>query len=92
MTGPALVLAFPDIGIEHRAAVGGKAAGLGELTRAGFAVPEGCVLTTRAFAAALHRIDPEGSIATRLAALTRRLRDARPRPASSGEDHPRAGR
>jgi pyruvate,water dikinase len=69
VTGPALVLAFPDIGIEHRAAVGGKAAGLGELTRAGFAVPEGCVLTTRAFTAALHRIDPEGSIATRLAAL-----------------------
>jgi pyruvate,water dikinase len=40
---------FVDIGLEHRPAVGGKGASLGELTRAGVAVPAGFVVRTEAF-------------------------------------------
>ncbi|MCA0251381.1 MAG: phosphoenolpyruvate synthase [Actinobacteria bacterium] len=40
------------------ALVGGKAANLGELMRAGFEVPRGFVVTTEAY----HRRDPEGAV------------------------------
>jgi pyruvate,water dikinase len=42
-------------------AVGGKAASLGELVRAGVAVPPGFAVTTEAFAAALTVIDADGA-------------------------------
>ena len=42
-------------------AVGGKAASLGELARAGVAVPPGFAVTTGAFAAALASADPDGA-------------------------------
>jgi rifampicin phosphotransferase len=46
--GP-LILPFPAIGAAMLALVGGKAANLGELTRAGFPVPTGFCLTTSAY-------------------------------------------
>lgn len=44
-----------DFGAGHVAVVGGKAANLGELLRAGLPVPDGFVVTTDAYAAAAHR-------------------------------------
>ncbi len=59
MTGDS-VRWFGDIGLPDRPLVGGKGASLGELTRAGMAVPPGFVVTTAAFQAALAAIDPGG--------------------------------
>jgi len=56
-----LVLALADA--RDAAVAGGKGASLGELTRAGAAVPPGFVVTTGAFAAALGFLDPAGSLA-----------------------------
>jgi pyruvate,water dikinase len=53
MTASDLVLWFSAIGDGDAALVGGKAHSLGALTAAGFSVPEGFVLTTRALALAL---------------------------------------
>jgi pyruvate,water dikinase len=53
---------FRDIGLADRPSVGGKGASLGELTRAGIAVPPGFVVTTVAFEAALAALDPDGLI------------------------------
>lgn len=45
---------FTEIGKHDVALVGGKGANLGELTRAGLSVPQGFVITTDAFVAALE--------------------------------------
>jgi len=52
------------------AAAGGKAASLGELTRAGLRVPPGFVVTTGAFAAAMAVIDPDGRRRAGIGALS----------------------
>jgi pyruvate, water dikinase len=44
------------------AVVGGKGASLGELARAGVAVPPGFVVTTGGFLAAMAAIDPDGAL------------------------------
>jgi pyruvate, water dikinase len=49
--------------------VGGKAASLGELTRAGIAVPPGFAVTTAAFTAALAAVDADGALRAGLQAL-----------------------
>ena len=46
-----LVLPLRDVGRGDLAVAGGKGANLGELVRAGFAVPDGFVITTAAYAA-----------------------------------------
>ncbi len=46
-----------DIGREDRSHVGGKGAGLGELLRAGFSVPPGFVVKTRAFERFLSTVE-----------------------------------
>jgi pyruvate, water dikinase len=51
------------------AVVGGKGASLGELARAGVAVPTGFVVTVDAFAAAMAAIDPSGALRAELSAL-----------------------
>jgi pyruvate,water dikinase len=51
------------------AVVGGKGASLGELARAGIAVPPGFVVTVGAFAAALSVIDPSGALRASVEAL-----------------------
>ncbi|MBO0804309.1 MAG: PEP/pyruvate-binding domain-containing protein [Nocardiopsaceae bacterium] len=48
---------------------GGKGASLGELARAGIAVPDGFVVTTAAFTAALAAVDPDGSLRASVEAL-----------------------
>ena len=50
-------------------AVGGKAASLGELSRAGVTVPPGFAVTTEAFALALAVIDPDGALRAGIEAL-----------------------
>jgi pyruvate, water dikinase len=45
-----------------RAVVGGKAASLGDLLRAGITVPPGFVVTTAAYSRAMADLDPSGSI------------------------------
>jgi len=53
---------FEEVGLGDRATVGGKGASLGELARAGIAVPPGFIVTTAAFDAALAALDPGGRI------------------------------
>jgi phosphohistidine swiveling domain-containing protein len=61
-----LVAALRDFGREDVSSAGGKGANLGELVRAGLPVPDGFVITTAAYAAAVRPIDLR--IADRLAA------------------------
>jgi pyruvate,water dikinase len=65
--GPGFAVALVDA--HHAAAVGGKGASLGELARAGLAVPPGFVVTVDAFAAAMTVIDPSGALRAELSAL-----------------------
>lgn len=48
---------FREIGLEDRPAVGGKGGSLGELTRAGIAVPPGFVVRTEAFEGFVRELD-----------------------------------
>ncbi len=67
---------FTELSLDDEGTVGGKGANLGELTRAGFPVPPGFVITAGAFlqamaggdvrvemARALHHVDPDDSTA-----------------------------
>jgi pyruvate,water dikinase len=67
MSGPELAVPLADA--RDPAVVGGKGASLGELTRAGVAVPPGFVVTVDAFAAAMAAIDPSGALRAELSAL-----------------------
>ncbi|MEO7019166.1 MAG: PEP/pyruvate-binding domain-containing protein [Ktedonobacteraceae bacterium] len=58
-----LVLTFHEIDASMLAEVGGKAANLGELTRAGFPVPTGFCLTTTAYALATRTAELEPLLA-----------------------------
>src|SRR5262245_42790748 len=60
-----LILDFADIGGDDLAAVGGKAANLGVLTRAGLAVPPGICVTTEAY----RRVAANAGLGTVLDAL-----------------------
>jgi pyruvate,water dikinase len=55
---------FADIGLADRARVGGKGGSLGELTRAGIAVPPGFVVTTAAFEEFAAALDTRAAVAT----------------------------
>ena len=59
----ALVVTLTEAGAAGSgvSAVGGKGASLGELARAGVAVPPGFVVTVEAFGAAMAAIDPSGA-------------------------------
>jgi phosphoenolpyruvate synthase/pyruvate phosphate dikinase len=50
--------------------VGGKAASLGELARAGVAVPPGFAITTEAFTAAMAALDADGALRAGIEALS----------------------
>jgi pyruvate,water dikinase len=65
--GPAFTAALIDA--RDAAVAGGKGASLGELARAGLAVPPGFVVTVDAFAAAMTVIDPSGALRAELSAL-----------------------
>lgn len=60
---------FSDLTLADRPTVGGKSASLGELTRAGIAVPPGFVVTVLAFEEFLLSSDPHGLIRQEVAAL-----------------------
>jgi pyruvate, water dikinase len=51
-----------DLGAADAASAGGKAVGLGELTRAGLRVPAGYVVTAEAFVLAMTALDPDGAL------------------------------
>jgi pyruvate, water dikinase len=55
---PRLVRQIADLGAADVASAGGKAASLGELTRAGLRVPAGYVVTAEAFGLAMGTLDP----------------------------------
>lgn len=62
---------FRDIGLEDRPAVGGKGGSLGELTRAGIAVPPGFVVRTEAFEAFVRALDAVQPLRAPVEALDR---------------------
>lgn len=64
------VRGFREIGIGDRPMAGGKGASLGELLRAGIAVPPGCVVTTDAFRHFLDACDPGHALRRRIEALS----------------------
>jgi pyruvate, water dikinase len=66
-----ITCALREVGAADRAAVGGKAAGLGELMRAGITVPEGFVITVSAFQTMMRAADPSGSLRRDLEGLPR---------------------
>ena len=60
---------FEDVGIADRPTVGGKGGSLGELTRAGIAVPPGFVVTTGAFELFLEAIEARAAVRAKVEAL-----------------------
>lgn len=60
---------FADITLSDRPVVGGKGGSLGELVRAGIAVPPGFVIRTTAFERFIAALEKEDPIRTRVAAL-----------------------
>jgi pyruvate,water dikinase len=67
MTTVQPVLRFADVGRDDVSSAGGKGASLGELLRAGIRVPDGFVVTTAAFRAAMGAL--AGDIGSRVGAL-----------------------
>ena len=53
---------FRDIGLADRPEVGGKGASLGELQRAGIAVPPGFVVRTCAFVSFIEALEHESPV------------------------------
>lgn len=60
---------FKGVGIADRPTVGGKGGSLGELTRAGIAVPPGFVVTTGAFEQFLEALEARAPVRSKVAAL-----------------------
>jgi pyruvate,water dikinase len=60
---------FQDVGIADRPTVGGKGGSLGELTRAGIAVPPGFVVTTGAFEQFLEALEARAPLRAKVEAL-----------------------
>jgi len=63
------VRGLAEVGAADVARVGGKAASLGELTRAGIGVPRGYVVTAAAFEEFMAALDPSGAIRGEVGAL-----------------------
>ena len=60
---------FADIGLADRPTVGGKGGSLGELTRAGIAVPAGFVIKTSAFERFIEALELQAPIRSQVEAL-----------------------
>lgn len=60
---------FADVGLSDRPAVGGKGGSLGELTKAGLAVPPGFVIRTEAFEAFVVALDARQALRGRIEGL-----------------------
>ena len=61
---------FRDVSLADRPSVGGKGASLGELTRAGIAVPPGFVVTTDAFDRFIQTVEKSAAVRARVEALS----------------------
>jgi pyruvate,water dikinase len=61
---------FADIGLDDRQHVGGKGGSLGELRRAGIAVPAGFVVKTVAFERFIRALEHQSPVRSRVAALS----------------------
>jgi len=64
------VSGLADIGLRDRAEVGGKGGSLGELLRAGIAVPPGFVVRTAAFERFLAAVEAHGPVRARISSLS----------------------
>src|SRR5580765_4553080 len=70
---PAQVIGwFADIGLQDRPQVGGKGGSLGELQRAGIAVPPGFVITTSAFEHFVDGLERKAPLRSRVQSLDSR--------------------
>jgi pyruvate,water dikinase len=69
MSAPVYVSWFADVGLADRATVGGKGASLGELERAGIAVPPGFVVRTTAFEQHIGMLERQAPLRARVGAL-----------------------
>jgi pyruvate,water dikinase len=69
MTPPAHVSWFASIGLDDRPHVGGKGGSLGELQRAGIAVPPGFVVRTGAFERFIEELERQAPVRARVEAL-----------------------
>ena len=69
MSAAAFISWFADVGLDHRPQVGGKGASLGELQRAGIAVPPGFVIRTEAFTRFLASVEERAPVRSRIEAL-----------------------
>jgi pyruvate,water dikinase len=69
MAVPEHISWFAEIGLHDRPRVGGKGGSLGELQRAGIAVPPGFVVTTAAFERFMQALDSEGRARTSVESL-----------------------
>ncbi len=70
MISPKYISAFAQVGLEDRLHVGGKGASLGELTRAGLAVPPGFVVRTDAFERFLETLERDAPLRAEVEALS----------------------
>jgi pyruvate, water dikinase len=71
VTQALLVSPFAEVGIADRPHVGGKGGSLGELTRAGIAVPPGFVVRVSAFDTFIETLEREAPVRAAVAALPR---------------------
>ncbi len=69
MAASPVIAWFADIGLEDRPHVGGKGGSLGELQRAGIAVPPGFVIKTGAFERFIAALEREAPLRSRIEAL-----------------------
>src|SRR3954468_18580910 len=69
MTVSPAIAWFADIGLEDRPHVGGKGGSLGELQRAGIAVPPGFVITTGAFERFIAALERKAPLRSRIESL-----------------------
>jgi pyruvate, water dikinase len=70
MRSTALIGWFADLGLGDRLKVGGKGGSLGELTRAGIAVPPGFVVKTSAFERFIEALERDSPVRARVESLT----------------------
>jgi pyruvate, water dikinase len=72
MPSAGIISWFADIGLEDRPRVGGKGGSLGELQRAGIAVPPGFVVMTGAFERFIEALERKAPLRSRVEALNAR--------------------
>jgi pyruvate, water dikinase len=70
MSASEVIAWFAEIGLEDRPQVGGKGGSLGELQRAGIAVPPGFVIKTGAFERFIEALEREAPVRSRIEALS----------------------